>query len=201
MEQFLTWLERNYLKASLIVAALLVLVLGSAIWQAARAADLSVSWTYPTTNTDGSAIPASGAGSISGFVLEWGTCSGTAFGTKLGGAAPTSPATSYTVTGLAPGTYCVRIAAVNSYAVVSAFSNVANKTITAPTPNPPVLTIATIAYELRGYSNGTYRFVQVGTVEKGAPCPGMKLSGDFHAYEGATITKPTSGGIIATKCG
>lgn len=200
MEKLAEWIERNYVKAAVIAVGLLALLVGCLILNAARAADLSVSWTYPTTNTDGSAIPASGAGSISGFVLEWGTCSGTAFGSKLGGAAPTAPATSYTVTGLSPGTYCVRLAAVNTYAIVSAFSNVATKTIAAPTPNPPVLTIATIAYELREYSGGTLRFVQVGTVPKGVACAD-KLAGNYYAFSGATITKPTTGGIIAAKCG
>lgn len=201
MEQLLSWVKANRTKASYaavgLVALLFALLLSCG---SARAADLAVSWTYPATNTDGSAIPASGAGSISGFVLEWGTCSGNAFGTKIGGAAPTSPATSYTVTGLQPGTYCVRIAAVNSYAVVSAFSNVATKTITAPTPNPPVLTIATTAYELRSYSNGTFRMVNVGSVPLNAAC-GVKLAANYHAFPAANVTKPTTGGILAAKCG
>ena len=200
MEKLAEWIERNYVKAAVIAVGLLALLVGCLILNAARAADMSVSWTYPTTNTDGTAIPATGAGSISGFVLEWGTCSGTAFGSKLGGAAPAAPATSYTITGLAPGTYCVRLAAVNTYAIVSAFSSVATKTIAAPTPNPPVLTIATIAYELREYSGGTLRFVQVGTVPKGAQCAD-KLAGNYYAFAGATITKPTTGGIVAAKCG
>lgn len=192
------WFTANPRRAYAIGAAVLLLsVLFSCV---ARSADLPVTWTYPATNTDGSAIPASGPGSISGFVLEWGTCSGTSFGTKIGGAAPTAPATSFTVTGLQPGTYCVRIAAVNTYAIVSAFSNVATKTITAPTPNPPVLTIATIAYELRGYSNGTFRMVNVGSVPLNSAC-GAKLAQNFYAYPSANITKPTTGGIIAAKCG
>lgn len=50
----------------------------------ALAADITTTWTYPTQNTDGSAIPASGAGSIASSRVEWGTCAGAAFGTKLG---------------------------------------------------------------------------------------------------------------------
>lgn len=203
MEGFLCWLERNYLKASLIVVALLVLVLGSAIWQAANAGDLNGTIAVPVKNTDGSDIPASGAGSITGLIVEYGTCNGASapytFGAKLGQLTISPPATSYKITGLAPGLYCVRGYAVNTFATASAASGVVWGNVASPVPLPPVLTIATIAYELREYSGGTLRFVQVGTVPKGVACEG-KLVGQYHGFTGAKITKPTTGGIIAAKC-
>lgn len=177
-----------------LAAALFLLLSG-----AAHAGDLAVRWTPPTTNTDGSSIPASGAGSLTGTRLEWGTCSGTAFGTSIGSTIVAAPATSHTVTGLAPGTYCVRAFARNTYGSESAASVVASKVIVAPVPNPPLLSIDTTAYELRLYSNGTLRFVAVGTVPLNAAC-GPKLAGQYAAFEGAKITKATSGGIIAARC-
>ncbi len=201
MERFLTWLERNYLKASLVVVALLVLVLGSAIWQAAHAADVNLTWDAAVKNTDGSALTPAG---ISRYDVVYGLCLGNGLPASTTIQPAANTAVSATVTGLAPGAWCFAVRTVNVAGVFSALTPVVSVTVPPTTPNPPSnlkVTLATIAYELRQYSGGTLRFVQVGTVQKGAPCPGAKLAGDFYAYDGATITKPTSGGIVATKCG
>lgn len=95
-------------------------------------------WTDATTNEDGSAIPATGAGSIASTRFEWGTCNGSAFGNKLGEVtvqagsprvAPTSD--------LPPGTYCGRFIHKNTYGVESDPSDVVTKTIDAPKPGKP----------------------------------------------------------------
>lgn len=200
MEGFLTWLEKNYLKASLIVVALLVLVLGSAIWQAANAADVNVTWTPPTLNTDGSPLTTAG---ISRYDVVYGLCLGGGLPASTTIQAAANTAVSATVTGLAPGSWCFAIRTVSSAGVFSALSGVVPVTVPPTTPNPPSnfkVTLATVAYELRGYSNGTFRFVQVGTVPLGAQC-GADLAGGYASFAGATITKPTTGGIIAAKCG
>jgi hypothetical protein len=46
----------------------------------AQAATFTVTWRNPTTNTDGSALT-----DLSSIELEWGTCAGSAFGTRTGG--------------------------------------------------------------------------------------------------------------------
>ena len=108
------------------------------------AADVRVSWTQPVQNVDGSAIPVSGAGSIASNRIEWGSCVGTAFGTAAGSQSIPA-ATSYTVTGLDPATYCFRVTATNTYGAASSVSNVAQRIVPPPVPNPPVVTTAVIA--------------------------------------------------------
>lgn len=182
------------------IGALLFLTLLGLIVHRADAANADLTWTYPASNTDETPVPATGPGSIASTLVEWGTCSGTAFGVKAGGATVPAPAKAYTVTGLGVGTHCFRAAVVNSYGVQSDWTGAVQKVIAAPKPNPPTLvTVSIVAYELRQYANGTLRFVQVGTVPLRAPC-GTFLAGDYAAFSGATITKPTTGGVIAAKC-
>jgi hypothetical protein len=129
----------------------------------------TVHWTNATQNTDGSSIPASGAGSLVSTRVEYGSCSGTAFGTKAGEVTANAPATSAVIT-LGPGTYCFRAFSRNTYGSESAASGVATKTIQAPTPSPPTLTtIDTAAYQVVPKTN-QFAFVKVGTVPLGAPC-------------------------------
>ena len=108
------------------------------------AADVSVSWTQPVQNMDGTAIPATGPGSIQTNRVQWGTCNGPAFGTLIGSFSFPA-ATSYVVTGLAPAAYCFRAYAINTYGQASAASNVSSKAVDPPTPNPPVLAVPVIA--------------------------------------------------------
>lgn len=88
--------------------ALVVLVVLAALATAAQAGTATVSWTNPTQNTDGSAIPSTGPGSLTSTRIEWGTCSGTAFGSRAGDMVVNQPATSGVVQNLAPGTWCFR---------------------------------------------------------------------------------------------
>ena len=145
----------------------------------ARAADANLSWTLATQNTDGSTIPASGAGSLTGTRVEWGSCVGTAFGTAAGTVTVPTPATTHTVTGLGVATYCFRAFSRNSYGVESNPSGVVSKIVPAPTPNPPVLAVPVIAGMLQTpvYSvaaNGKMSTF-VGFVDVGATCSGPVL--------------------------
>lgn len=185
----------------LILSALLALF---TVALPAMAADVSVSWTQPVTNTDGSAIPASGAGAIASNRVEWGSCSGAAFGVKAGEKTVTPAATSTTVTGLAPGTHCFRAYATNTYGAESAASNVASKVISPPTPNPPVITVATVVYELTNKGGiGKY----VGSVPLGTSCVGdvRKTWADGTTWyevprSSVTLTKPTRAKVLVAKC-
>lgn len=154
------------------------IVLLGLIVHRADAADVSVSWTPPSSNVDGSAIPATGVGSIASYRIEWGSCSGTAFGTLIGQRTVTAPATSAVVTGLAPGSFCFRAFARNTYGAESAASNVAARTIDAPVPNPPIVAVAVVAglshapvYSITaaGKLSTLMGFVPVGTACARAP--------------------------------
>lgn len=133
-----------------------------------------VTWTNPTTRTDGSALTAAQIGSTE---VEYGTCSGTAFGTPTGAQSVTGAATTLTVTNLAAGTWCFRARTVDTGSNHSAWSAVVSKVVPVAPPSPPTLvTIATYAYEFRPRLIGGFRLVRVADVPMGIPCaqiPGL----------------------------
>jgi hypothetical protein len=103
----------------------------------AAAATVTVSWTPPVTNTDGSAIAATGAGSLTQYRIEYGTCSApNTFGTKAGEVTRAAPATGTTLN-LQPGTTCVRVFVANTYGVESDASNVTTTVVNPPKPSAP----------------------------------------------------------------
>lgn len=129
----------------------------------AEGATANLNWVAPTLNTDGSAITGS---------LTYNVYRGTSATSlvKIG----TSSTTSYTDANAPVGTDYYAVTAVNSYGVESVYSNVASKVIAAPTPNPPVLTVSTTAYDLRYWKDRSGishpYVVVVGTVSLGQAC-------------------------------
>jgi len=162
---------------------------------------ITVSWNPPITNTDGSIIPASGDGSLTDSLVEWGTCSGTAFGTKLGEQLVPMPAKSIEFTSFTPGCYSFRVYAKNTYGSLSLASMVAQKTIIAPTPSPPTLvTIVAQIYDYQIKNGKVYLGRQVGTAPLGTACGDMVLTNYYYVpVEKVTLTrKPRSATI--SKC-
>lgn len=90
----------------------------------AGTADLS--WTAPTTNTDGTTLT-----DLAGFKVYYGTSSG-----NYGAPVDIGNQTSYTVAGLGSGTYYFSVTAYNSSGNESTISNEGSKTIVAA---PPVI--------------------------------------------------------------
>ena len=166
---------------------LLCLVSASAV-----AGEAQITWTQPTTNTDGSAIPASGTGRLTGNRVDWGTCTGTApnyaFGTKAGEQIFTVPTTAYTVTNLAPGTWCFRSYASTTYGE-SGPSNVAAKIIAAPMPNPPtgLSAVGGVAFTIIKRED---RFVllPVGTVPADTPCDTSQAINGHYVVPRESVT-------------
>lgn len=114
----------------------------------AQAATVTVTWTNPIQNTDDSAIPATGAGSLSSARIEYGTClTGGGFGTKAGEVVRPMPATTATLN-LQPGSTCVRVTVTNSFNIESLPSNVVTRVIDPPQPKPPVLATVAIAINI-----------------------------------------------------
>jgi hypothetical protein len=148
-------------------------VLGVALTTCAMAADLNISWTLATQNTDGSAIPATGNGSLTGTRIEWGVCDGVAWGGKTGERVVPAPGTSTVVTGVEPGTWCVRGYSVNTYGTESVASALVSVTKDPPTPKPPVMIAlaGATAFELKTLGNGQIRLGRaVGTVTQDTAC-------------------------------
>jgi len=150
---------------------------GSAFAQSGSA---TVNYAAPTTRVGGGALAAS---EILGYRVEYGSCSGTAFGVKAGEMTPT-PATALTATvpNLAPGTYCFRAFAKDQYGQWSDPSNVGTKTIPLPPPpSPPaIVTISVVAGvnispAFRVLADGSRSSTVVGLVGTGATCSGPVL--------------------------
>lgn len=136
---------------------------------AAFAGTVNLSWTNPTTYTDNTAI---GSTDITQTRIEYGSCSGTAFGTKAGQQIVNGSATADAIT-LAAGTYCFR-AYTTALGVESAASSVTTATVTQSAPNPPVLkTVSTTAYIAVG-SGRRVAMIPAGTVPKGTVCQASK---------------------------
>jgi trimeric autotransporter adhesin len=89
--------------------------------QAVAVGSATLSWTPPTTNTDGSPL-----NDLAGYKVYWGTSQGN-YPNSTTLANP--GLTSYVVTNLASGTYFFVATAYNSAGVESSFSGVASKTI------------------------------------------------------------------------
>lgn len=179
----------------------------------------TLSWTAPTQNTDGSTIPATGAGSLAGFeVFHATTSAGVSTATPV---VITNPAArSYTITGIPAGSRFYRAKAFNAEAVRSDFSGEVSNVVVLPSaaanasvtinvkPNPPVLSATiTVAYELNGIKNdGTVLLGRaVGTVELGAPCidyPFETNKGEYYGIERehVTFTRQPKSSMVVTKC-
>lgn len=183
------------------------------IWAAllpvtAFGATATLTWVNPTTNTDGTTIPATGTGALTSTRVEYGTCAGTnVFGTKLGEQVATMPATTTTFSTLNAGTlYCFRAFSKNSYGSESGASAVVSKTTPAPTPNPPVLSATiTVAYELNYTGAGTKLGRRVATLNVGTPCMDNIVnttSGPYYqiSKDVVTLTAVPKSDIIVTQC-
>lgn len=112
----------------------------------AFAGTANVTWINPTQYDDNTTLaPAD----IASTTIEFGTCSGSSFGTKAGQVVVTGAATVATVENLTPGAWCFRafttvVAAKGGGR--SAVSNVASKTVPFPNPKPPSLLDVIIAF-------------------------------------------------------
>jgi hypothetical protein len=129
---------------------------------------VNVSWTHPTANTDGSPLPISG---ITSTRIEYGSCVAGAFGVTAGEVTVNAPASSAVIDRPA-GTHCFRAATRNTAGNESAFSNVAQKIVSATTPNAPGITFRTIAGPVFAVqiTRDSLVLPQQGTVAAGVTC-------------------------------
>jgi hypothetical protein len=168
----------------------------------AMAGEAQLSWTQPTQNTDGSTIPASGTGRLTGNRVEWGTCVGTAFGTKAGEQAFTTPTAAYTVLNLTPGAWCFRAYASTTYGE-SGPSAVAAKVIAAPMPNPPTGLAAAggIAYTVLK-REGRFVMLPVGTVPADTVCDTTQNVNGYYVVprEAVAFTGSVQPIVVVAQC-
>jgi hypothetical protein len=86
----------------------------------------AVTWTAPTTNTDGSAYT-----NPAGFRIQYGNTGGTEAQLSTSAYLTDPAARSWTSPDLTPGTWYFAVKAVNTLGLESAISNIASKTTTA----------------------------------------------------------------------
>ena len=192
----------RHAEVRVLTIAVLCVLLWLVLVRVVDAATLTPSWTLPTTNTDGSTIPATGPGSLTGTRVQYGSCSGTAFGVMTAERLVVAPATTTVFDNIDPGTYCVRAYARNTYNMESVASNVASKVIPAPVPGAPVITtIATTAYEIRPTKSGIH-LALVGTIALGSQCE-MQASGGLWFVDPALVALKGNyrGGAVVARCG
>jgi hypothetical protein len=155
---------RFSLTAAVVAVGLCLLLAGIS-----QAAVRTVSWTHPTTNTDGSALPVS---QISRTTIAWGSSEADMPNTKI----VTGTATSTTID-LPPGTWYVA-GRTTANGNDGNYSRPVQVVIPQPTPNPPVVTVQAVvaglnmspAYKI--LSDGSRSQVVAGFVPVGTACSG-----------------------------
>lgn len=154
-----------------------------------HAGDAVLTWTLATQNTDGTAIPASGPTSLASTRVEWGSCSGSNFGTKAGEQIVAKPATTYTVTNLSAGTYCFRAYSRTVAGLESAPTNAVTKTILQAPPNPPgnLVVADLVVYQVIGTPDA-FALLPVGTVPAGTACDPTQSINGRYAVPRAAVT-------------
>jgi hypothetical protein len=182
------------------LAAVLALTASGAL-----AADLTVTWTHPTAFADNSPLTLA---QIASTRVEYGTCSGSAFGTASGSVTVPAPAASGVVT-VPPGTWCFRAFTRTTAAAggqESGPSNVAQRVIAFPPPNPPVLSVTIpVAYEINLTGSGLVKLGRdVGSVPVGTSCSEDVIvannNGTYYSVPSAAVElyrKPRSSVLVA----
>lgn len=178
------------MKSFRLLAFMLLGITALYVFAAAKvfAADVTVTWTHPTAFVDGTSLA---LGQIASTRVEYGSCSGTAFGTKTGEVTVNAPATTATISGFANGTTaCFRVFTRTTAAaggLESGPSGVAQKAFGWPAPNPP--TIVTVNATAKLWRNGLKD--RVGHVALNVPCDKLKkhVSGpDWYTVPNEAVT-------------
>lgn len=121
---------------TLIASVVLLWALGLAV--VAYAAIATATWTNATQNTDGTAIPATGDGSLTSTTVEWSSCGpGDTFTTVAGSKTVAASLTTLQTPNLAPGRWCFRAFHTNSYGINSDAIGPVVKVVDPPKPKPP----------------------------------------------------------------
>lgn len=192
-------------KARQTVVLLAAFAMGCFATTCAIAATATVSWAMPTQNTDGSAIPVGGIGSIDFTKVQIGTCNGSGFDSVLGEVIVPAPNTSTTISEIEPGTYCFRAFVTNTYGSESAASNVASKVFDPVIPKPPVLKtiVGATAYEIRLRKNNGWMLARdVGTITVYDDCGEIMIPPTYAVVPRTAVTfkKISKADLIVASC-
>lgn len=166
----------------------------------AYAGDVTLTWTPPTQNTDGSELT-----DLAGYRIYYGTASAS-YTQTIEVANP--GATSLVVEGLAEGTYYFAATAINASGIESDYSNEAAKVVEPPptTPAPPS-GLAVLADNLTAYAlsmtDDVLRLYPIGTVPPGTPCDGSMSANGKHLVPASAVNYETTQRprVVVAECG
>lgn len=178
----------------LAVLALLIAPIGIA-----QAMDITVSWTLPTKNVDGTAIAAAQA--ISFTRIEYGYCNGEAFGDFIGQVVVNVPATTTILKNLPNQIYCVRAYVTNVQSVQSDPSNVVKRGANTK-PAPPVLsTVELTAYKVT-IQQDKFSLAKVGTINERIACDPKQTVNGLYAVPRSRVKYNSTARplIVVAKC-
>lgn len=162
-------------------------------------ATATLTWSAPTTNTDGTALT-----NLTNYrIFASSSSAGVATATPVTIAAPAS---TYTVAGLAPGVMYFGVKAVNSAGAESVLSNIASKTLVAETvsrsvdvtvtkvPSPPTgVTVTDVLVYDTTYKRGQFMLGKVvGRAVIGTACyEDFQLQGGYYRVRREDVTFDT----------
>jgi hypothetical protein len=192
LSKALVFIKAHKLATACVAAFLLGLWAG-----AASAADATLTWTAPTTRTDGSPLT-----NLAGYRIKYGTVVGT-YPTVV--PVPNPAATSHVVTGLTGGqTYYFVMTAYDVNALESANTNPVSRTFAVSPPNPPggLTVTALIAYN-SVKQRDKYVLVAVGTVPANTACDVTQTVNGHYVVPRAAVTwfgsvRPE---VVVAQCG
>lgn len=172
------------------LALALLFSLAGCVLQPQTSGSIPVHWTNPVAYDDASTLPVT---DITQTRVEYGSCNGTAFGTKLGEVIAIGGKTGTTIPNLDVGDYCVRAYTTASNAESNA-SAVAQGSVS---PTPPELSVnETTAYTIIK-SEDQFIALPVGTVPIGTRCDPFQPILDFYVVPVAEVTFTGSARPIA----
>lgn len=155
----------------------------------AYAGEARLDWQNPTQNVDGTFIPPTGEGRLTGNRVQWSVCTVNGnFGTLVGEHVATSPIEWFTVQNLGVGNWCFRVSASTTYGE-SAWSGVASKQIAPVMPNPPSgLTVAAQTVYTVVKREDRFVMLPVGTAPAGTPCITDQQVNGYYVVPRSVVT-------------
>jgi hypothetical protein len=132
--------------------------------------EIPLTWDMPTQNTDGSAIPATGAGSLSSTTIEHSICNNGQVVDPKDYTIVQVPDVSTVYNTDVGGDHCFQASVVNTFGNNSNYSNVLVKTVEGP-PTGDLVTNGTLVFWLLETSEEDRLALEpVGEIPLGTPC-------------------------------
>jgi hypothetical protein len=170
----------------------------------AHSAEVSLTWANPKQNVDGTTIPPNPSdGALDSTRIEYGTCSGSSFGNRIGQVTASYPQTRAVIKNLRAGrTYCFRAYSVNNLSEESDASNVVSRKTLTVVPNSPtklsndVRSVVNILWKIQKTNRG-YDLTYAGVLAYGTKCRSRSYKVNGVVYN---VIRRNSNGEFVSIC-